>query len=61
MYWVSMVTYIWSLLVVEEIEKLVLPTDIFWVDDFHHPFEEITNDLQHPLSEDWMVLSTIRL
>ena len=61
MYWTSMETSIWSLMIVEATEKLILPTDIYWMDDFHHPFEDTTNDQHHPLPEDWMVLSTVRL
>ena len=30
-YWISMATSIWTLLVVEETDKLVLPTDIYWM------------------------------
>ena len=60
MYCISMATSTLSLMIVEATKKLVLLTDIYWTNDFHH-FEEIINNLQHPLPEDWMVLSTVRL
>ena len=61
MYWISMVASIWSILVVEAIEKLILPKNIYWMDDLHYPVEAINNFLQHPLLEYWMVISTVRL
>ena len=60
-HWIGMATSIWSLLIVEATEKLLLPTDTYWMDDFHQPFEDTTNNLHHPLLEDWMVLSAVRL
>ena len=61
MYWISMATTIWSLLIIEATEKLILPADVYWMDEFHHPFENTGNNIQHPLPEDWMVLSSVRL
>ena len=61
MYWISMATTIWSLLLIEATEKLILPADVYWMDEFHHPFESTGNHIQHPLPEDWMVLSSVRL
>ena len=39
-YWISVATSFWSLLIAEAIEKLDITTDIYWMDDYHHPFED---------------------